>query len=359
MQIKQRAAALKKLGDFLGNFTDKNYAAIEITEEEKVFYEVLEQSVSRLQEQNPWFTPAFVRHALKEWAEALSPENIDKWLSAYVFPEEEPLRTVGLVLAGNIPLVGMHDWITTLMSGNRALVKMSSSDNKLLPLLEKYLGFVEPAFRGRTVFTDGLMRNIDAVIATGSNNSARYFEYYFGKYPHIIRKNRNGTAVLTGEETKEDLSGLADDIFLYFGLGCRNVTKIFVPKNFDLNRIFEASLKYSHLVNHRKYKNNYDYYRAVYLMSTDEDERQSLLENGLLLLKKDTGYASPVGVVFYERYHDLDEVKQILQHDAEKIQTIVSRADIDGAIPFGTTQKPALWDYADGVDTMDFLLHLQ
>ncbi len=350
-------ADFEKLGRFLAQFGPEGSRDAQLPGND-IFYEPMHMLVERARESNPWFTEENVRRAFAYWAGALQGDKIRKWLDAYDFPENPAPKKVGIIMAGNIPLVGLHDLLSVLASGHRAVVKMSSSDNKFIPLLVKYLEHINPEWKGRVEFRDGLMKDAEAFIATGSDNSARYFDYYFGKYPHIIRRNRNGVAVLTGNETDEDLEKLADDIMLYYGLGCRNVSKMFVPRGFDLNRLFKALLRYGHYIDDKKYRNNYDYNKAVFIMSTDEAERQSLIDNGLVLLKRDHRYASPIGVLFYEHYDDLEDVKKILDHDKDKIQVVVSGADIPGAVAFGTTQQPELWDYADGVDTLRFLLDL-
>jgi len=346
-----------RLGEFMSQFGPDKIQRKDGIPANDLFFEPAKLLIERAQESNPWFTPENVRLAFGNWAEALQKDKIERWLEKYDVPVSEP-KKVGIVMAGNIPLVGLHDLLSVLASGHHAVVKLSSSDNKFIPLLVKYLEHINPEWKGRVEFRDGIMKDADAFIATGSDNSARYFDYYFGKYPHIIRRNRNGVAVLTGNETDRELEGLADDMLTYFGLGCRNVSKIFVPRDYDFNKIFKASLKHADLAKHPKYKNNYDYNKAVFVMSTDPAERENLRENGLLLLKRDHRYASPVGTVFYETYDRLDDVKQILKHDKDKVQVIVSKAPVEGAVPFGQTQKPELWDYADGVDTMEFLTGL-
>ena len=358
MTIIERKNSLKKLGKFLSQFKTNAIIKDDSVPNNDPFFDVLNQLIDRAQEQNPWFTKQNILFALASWADALQEENIDKWLSMYDLKDDVQPKTVGVIMAGNIPLVGFHDFISVLMSGHKIKAKLSSNDKLLLPLLAKYLTYTNADFGHYFEFVTGTLQDIDAVIATGSNNTARYFDYYFGKYPHIIRHNRNSVAVLTGDETPEQLSGLADDVMLYFGLGCRNVSKIFVPEGYDFNRIFEALLKYKDLINYDKYRNNYDYNKAVYLMSVDADVRNSLLDNGLVLLKKDIHYASPIGVIFYEFYKNISDVKNILQQDANQIQAVVSHENITGVIPFGTTQTPQLWDYADGVDTMRFLVDL-
>lgn len=356
MTISERKKSLKNLGKFLSQFQKNGIFKQKDIPNNDIFFEVLTQLVERAQEQNPWFTKENVLFALYNWGKALQPQKIDRWFSMENFNDNVTPKTIGVVMAGNIPLVGFHDFLCVLASGHNIKAKLSSNDKLLLPLLAKYLMYLNPEYKNKIEFTDETLKNIDAVIATGSNNTARYFEYYFGKYPHIIRKNRNSVAVLSGRETPEELRLLADDIMRYFGLGCRNVSKIFVPADYDFNPLFEALLKYKDLINYQKYANNYTYNKAVYLMSVDEYVRNSLIDNGLILLKQDSRYASPVGTLFYEYYNNTDEVIKILNHDKDKIQTIVSHLpEIENTIYFGTTQSPELWDYADGVNTVKFL----
>jgi len=358
MTINNRKKSLINLGKFLSQFKKDEIIKDNSVPHNDPFFEILQQLIARAYESNSWFTRQNILYALSTWADALLPEKIDKWLKYYNLQDDFSPKNIGVIMAGNIPLVGFHDFISVLMSGHNIKAKLSSNDKYLLPLLAKYLMYDNPEFEDKISFTDGILSDIDAVIATGSNNTARYFDYYFGKYPHIIRHNRNSVAVLTGDETDKDLSGLADDIMLYFGLGCRNVSKFFVPEGYDFNPVFKAMLKYKDLINYEKYRNNYDYNKAVYLMSVDADIRNSLLDNDLVLLKKDVHYASPIGTVFYEFYNDLNDVQKILQNDNDKIQAVVSNADIDNAIAFGTTQEPQLWDYADGIDVMEFLMSI-
>ncbi|MCW5520548.1 acyl-CoA reductase [Aureitalea sp. L0-47] len=335
MQLQQRINAFVKLGEKL-NSTLQN---------EKELFETASAH-------NGWFTLENLEFALKSWNEALSEENINQWLKDYTIPETDP-KTVAIIMAGNIPLVGFHDFISVLITGNHVLAKLSSHDTILLPFIAEKLIEIEPGFKDRIEFTDGRLTNFDAVIATGSNNTARYFDYYFGKYPHIIRKNRNSVAVLSGEETQEQLKGLANDIFRYFGLGCRNVSKIFIPKEYNFDPFFNAMFSWKEIINNNKYINNYDYNKAVYLMS-DID----LLDNEFMLLKEDSNYSSPISVVFYEYYDSIDSLKNNLRENSEQIQAVVSNTELPNAIPLGNAQTPQLWDYADGVDTVEFLLNL-
>jgi len=256
-------------------------------------------------------------------------------------------------MAGNIPLVGFHDFLAVLITGHSVLIKQSSNDKHLLPYLAKYLEHIEPSFKGKIEFTEEKLYNFDAVIATGSNNTARYFEYYFREKPSIIRNNRNSLAVLTGNETKEELKGLSNDIFRYYGLGCRSISKLFVPKDYNFDSFFEAIYDWHPVINEAKYANNYDYNKAVYLMS-----EFNLLENGFLMLKEDKSYASPIATVFYEHYEDLETLKEKLNMEKEQIQCIVAKNVAPNEVSFGYTQTPELWEYADNVDPIEFLIKI-
>ena len=307
----------------------------------------------KAEQQNSWFTRANVIFAFKSWSEALSENNVQQWLSQYQLPQTTSPKKILIIMAGNLPLVGFHDLLCVLVAGHKAIVKLSSDDGVLLPYLIKQMKAFTPEWAEAVTFTDDKVTEYDAVIATGSDNTARYFEYYFGKKPHIIRKNRHSVAVLTGEETPKELQDLGKDIFLYYGLGCRSVSKLFVPQGYDFDLLFQAIYPYKDIIEEQKYANNYDYNKAVYLMSL-----YKLLENGFLLLKEDEHYGSPIATLFYEYYTNKETLKKKLATDREKIQCVVGHNFIDGEIPFGQTQTPKLWDYADGVNTLTFLLNL-
>ncbi|MCW4470147.1 acyl-CoA reductase [Flavobacterium sp. MFBS3-15] len=349
MTLTETKNAFIQLGKFLSQFAlDANHKNPEVLHNEE-FYDRFIALIALSRSHNGWYTEEQVYFSVNSWAEALTPENLDKWLAPYDLTNSGG-KTVGLILAGNIPLVGFHDFLSVLITGHTALVKTSSNDQHLLPFLAQYLIAVQPVIRERIIFTDGKLEDFDAVIATGSNNTARYFEYYFKDRPSIIRKNRNSVAVLTGHETHEELVGLGEDIFRYFGLGCRNVSKLFVPKGYDFKDFFAAIYHYKDVIFYEKYANNYDYNKAVFLMSNFK-----LLDNEFLTLKEDNGYASPISSVFYEFYDNIDDVRQRLGAEHEQLQCIVGSGVMQGSIPFGQTQKPALWDYADNVDTIAFL----
>ena len=316
----------------------------------------LQEVVRKAGHHNGWFTSENVLYALKHWGELLTEDALTDWLKSYLkshdFNRNRP-KIIGIIMAGNIPLVGFHDFLSVLLTGNKALAKLSSNDNVLLYFIKDYLVQIEPLLEDRIRFVDGKMKDFEAVIATGSDNTARYFEYYFGKVPNLIRKNRNSIAVLTGQESDEQLNALGEDVFRFYGLGCRSVSKLFVPKEYDFDRFFESIYAYHPIIEQTKYANNYDYNKAVYLMSEFR-----ILDNGFLILKEDESYASPIASLFYERYTSLDTLKKRLKKDNHLLQCVVSNGILEQEIPFGQTQIPALTDYADGVDTVDFLLNL-
>jgi hypothetical protein len=351
MDIEQRIRAFAILGDFLRQWDAPLPSANEKGGALKEEYAgAFKETILLARQHNGWFTEANVNKAVGAIAEMLTEEKLKEWVSHYPI-KNEPLKRVGVIMAGNIPLVGFHDFLCILISGNIVVAKLSSDDKLLLPLLAKILVAIEPDFMDRVHFTEGRLDNIDTIIATGSNNSARYFEYYFGKYPHIIRKNRNGVAVLDGTETKEELELLGEDVFGYFGLGCRNVSKVYLPVGFDLDRLFGAFFKFKPVLDNNKYGNNYDYNRAIYLMS-----QVPLLENGFVLFKEDKEIASPVAVLFYEYYNSPATVKAIVEKRKDEIQCVIGHTSlIPSAFPFGSAQYPSLSDYADGVDTLKFL----
>jgi hypothetical protein len=339
-----------ELGNFLSQFKkDKNILNPAVKHND-LFFDDFAHLILLSQSHNGWYTPENVYFTIESWADALTEENLTQWLSAYNLETNTP-KTVGLILAGNIPLVGFHDFVSVLISGNSVLVKTSSNDQFLLPFLAKYLMALEPEWANSITFVEGKLENFDAVIATGSNNTARYFDYYFKNKPRIIRKNRNSVAVLDGNETAAQLTALGEDIFRYFGLGCRNVSKLFVPKGYSFVAFFEAIFAYQEVIHYEKYANNYDYNKAVFLMSNFK-----LLDNGFLTIKEDTSYSSPISSVFYEFYENLEDLQIKLETEYEQIQCIVSNNLVNNSIEFGETQKPNLWDYADNVDTISFLL---
>lgn len=315
----------------------------------------LQSLLSELVHRNGWYTEKNVRHRLEVLSKGLKKEILEQWLSAYVISEKIIPKSIGVILAGNIPLVGFDDLRCVLISGNIFCGKIPSDDRMLMPMLGELLIELEPRFAGKIIFEENQLRGMDAIIATGTSNSSRYFEHYFGKYPHIIRGNKNGVAVLTGNETKEELMALGDDVFRYFGLGCRNVTKLFVPENYNFNSFFEAIYGWGEeMLRHHKYMNNYEYHKTLYLLS-----RIPLLDNNFLLLKEDEGISSPPGVVFYSNYASLDKLSKKMEKERDKIQCIIAKEGIlPNTISFGNSQWVGPSDYADGVDVLKFLINL-
>ena len=329
----------------LGNSESWKGYSIGITKSE---YEQLEQLINKQFVLNGWFTKENVKKSLVAIGQLLSLDNLNKWIYNYQINDITPKR-VGIIMAGNIPLVGFNDFLYVILSGNKAVCKLSSDDKTLLPALASHLINFEPSLKEKIEFTIGKIGEIDAIIATGSDNSMKYFKQYFGHLPHIFRKNRSSIAVLNGNESKEDLVFLGKDIFQYFGLGCRNVSHLLLPKNFNTDLFFEAIVDYHEIVNHHKYANNYDYNKAVYLMNKSE-----LLDNNFVLLRKTDELFSPLGMVNYHFYDNKKEIEDYITLHEEKIQVIVG----EGYTPFGNAQNPTLSDYADGIDTMDWLNRL-
>jgi len=351
-QLNSRIIAFSQLSEFLSQFTTKGIVKKEGIPHNDLFFDAFKMQVERSYQFNQWFTIENVLFACEGWSKSLTTNNLEDFISSVDLNNVSP-KKVAIIMAGNIPLVGFHDFLAVLISGHSVLVKQSSNDKHLLPILAKYLQYVNEDFKNNITFCEGKLEGFDAVIATGSDNTARYFEHYFGKYPSIIRKNRNSVAILTGKETEDELSNLSDDIFTYFGLGCRSVSKLFVPKDYNFDKLFNAVFKHKDIINNAKYANNYDYNKAVYLMSLFD-----LLENGFLMLKEDSSYSSPISSLFYEKYDDLDSLKTQLVADADSIQCIVANGFMENEISFGETQKPKLTDYADGVNTLAFLATL-
>jgi len=319
---------------------------------------------------NAWFTPENTTNAVKAIGKMLNEADLKTWLgsqksevrgqisegeSSDIGHPTSDIKKVGLILAGNIPLVGFHDVLCVIASGHHALIKASSNDSRLIKYILNLFVQLAPEYTDTYSFVERLA-GFDAVIATGSNNTSRYFEYYFGKVPNIIRKNRNSVALLTGKESREELFMLGHDIFDYFGLGCRNVSKLLVPKGYDFVPFFESIEPHQPIINHHKYNNNYDYNKSIYLVNGDKH-----LDNGFLLVKEDERLASPLAVLYFEYYDDTDDAQIRLAELSDNIQCIVSSLPLNQrnqVVGFGKSQQPALWDYADGVDTMAFLSKL-
>ena len=303
--------------------------------------------------ENPWFTKENVELALKGIIQLLNENDLTKWFNSYQLPQKKE-KKIGVVMAGNIPAVGFHDLMCVLLSGNILLAKPSSQDSVLIKEIIKILIEIGPELKEKIFFVERL-NDVDAIIATGSDNTSRYFEYYFKEKPHILRRNRTSVAILNGEETKEDIEELGKDIFQYFGLGCRNVSKIYIPEGYILDRFFEGIFKFEQVKNHHKYANNYDYNRSIYLMN-----QEKFLENGFVSLIESKNLVSPMAVIYYEFYKSVSDLQVELIENQYKIQCVVSnKAWFPQSIAFGNAQCPSVNDYADGIDTMEFLKNLE
>jgi hypothetical protein len=338
MNLRERIALLARLGEHLRGQDD-----------------FLQALMHRSSFHNPWFTLESQERALRAIAEdMLDSAKLERWLEAYALPPERVPKTVALVMAGNIPLVGFHDLLCVFAAGHRALIKLSDKDPFLLPYLLKLLGQFDARATACFEIAERL-QGFDAVIATGSNNSARYFEAYFGKYPHLIRKNRSSIAVLDGQESLADLQGLGKDVFQYFGLGCRNVSKLYVPVGYAFEPLLEALHEHRDIILHEKYKHNFDYNYALLILN-----KEKFLANGCVLLLENPAIQSRIASLHYEHYDDLSTVERAIAAHETEIQAAVARPGLlqRPALPFGAAQRPELWEYADGVDTLAFLQEL-
>ena len=307
----------------------------------------MQELSERTRQENGWFDESNIRRAFEGIVFMLEEQKLEKWIANYQRCPEVP-KIVGIIMAGNIPMVGFHDLLCVLISGHIAAIKPSSQDAFLTYQITAWLTEIEPRFTNNIEIKDKLDR-IDAVICTGSDNTARYFQHYFGRYPNIIRKNRTSVAILDGNETTNELKKLGEDVFTYYGLGCRNVSKLYVPKNYDFLLLFEAWESYEKVIHHHKYKNNYDYNKTILLVNEEPH-----LDNGFVIMKENNEIASPISVIYYQFYKDSSDLEKFICTDAEKIQCIIGR----DYLPFGQAQFPELWDFADGVNTMKFLMDL-
>lgn len=309
----------------------------------------LEELLLAARNENAWFVDSSVRQAIEGITAFLNKSEMEKWLDDYDLDKIVPIK-IGLITAGNIPLVGFHDVMCVLLSGHHLLIKMSSKDHTLMRFILDELVDINPEF-GSRITAAAQLNEADAFIATGSDNSARYFEYYFKNKPNVIRKNRTSVAVLTGKESQQDFENLGRDIFQYYGLGCRNVSKVFVPKGYDFEPLLDGLKPFDNIADHHKYRNNYDYNKSIYLVN-----KAPHLDTGFFLIRESEEMVSPISVLYYQEYSDKTELKSWLQDQEPKIQCTVGLSE--DQIPFGQAQKPELADYADGLDTMNFLCEL-
>lgn len=339
MTLQQRIDLLANLGGYL------------LLQDEQLL-----AHMQRAYQHNKWFTIENQEKSIQAIAQKmLRRDKLMDWLRRYKLTLYAQPKTIGLVLAGNIPLVGWHDILCVFIAGNKATIKISDKDSILMPFLIKKMVEMNPDAANYFEITERLT-NYDAVIATGSNNSARYFEAYFGKKPNIIRKNRNSIAILTGNETAEEFAKLGEDIFSYFGLGCRNISKLYVPIGYNFEPLLEALHEYRDIVLHDKYKNNFDYNFALFILNKIPHQA-----NGCILMREEKVIPSRIASLHYEFYEHIETLENELLTKQDEIQCIVTNLDLQKTttIPFGKAQQPELWDYADGIDTLDFLMNLK
>jgi len=333
MTLKERISLFSSLGELIKNSLDAKF----------------EEKINKAIQLNPWFTKHHIKTSFDSISQMLEEENVVNWIGSYNLSETKS-KDVLIITAGNIPIVGFHDLLCVLISGHKAILKISSKDNILMKYIIELLISIDSRIVDYIIIVDDVVKsNYDALIATGSDNSSKYFNYYFKDYKSIIRKNRRSVAILNGEETGEDLKQLAKDIFLYFGLGCRNVSKLYLPSGYNTDKLFNAFFDYKDVINHLKYSNNYHYNKTVYLMNSEK-----LLDNGFVLLKEDNSIQSPVATVFFEYYNNRSDLNDFIEENKVLFQCIVSKDDIE----FGQTQFPKINDYSDQIDTIEFLLSI-
>lgn len=345
--IDQRIEAFHKLGELFYDISSKKENS-----KYKKWITVFNKKINEAYQYNKWFTTENCLLSFKNWSKELTTLKLSKWLNNYELKNCSK-KTIVIIMAGNIPLVGFHDFICAKILNYKCLIKMSSDDKILLPIVIDFLDFILPGFKKNIEFTNKPLKKFDGVIATGSNSSFKYFEYYFKKYPKILRKTRHSIAVLDGNESKENLIDLGNDIFNYFGMGCRSVSKIFVPKNYNFDLLFESLFEFKEVIKNNRYANNYDYNKAIYLMG-----EKKITENGFLILKKDKNLGSPIACLFYDTYNSIKEIEKYIDNNSEYLQCIVSNFKLSNSIPLGSSQKPKIYDYADKIDTLNFLLKM-
>ena len=331
MNLEERITIMGKLGRYL----------MENNEE-------LNNVKQKAYQKNKWFTEEFINYSVKNISENfLDEKNLKKWINHYHIDDNIQPQKIGVVMAGNIPLVGFHDFLSVFITGHHQVIKLSDKDD-ILPahIIDKLKEWNVKV--SSVIKTSETLKDCDAYIATGSNNSARYFHHYFGKYPSVIRNNKTSVAVLSGDETEEQLNSLADDVYIYFGLGCRNVTKLFVPENYNFEMLLNAFKKYNYFSDITKYRNNYDYNLTLLILNN-----KYYMANETIILSENENIFSPVSVLHYSFYKNANDIFDQLKNN-ENVQCIVGK----NHVPFGKAQEPDLFDYADGIDTIEFLLSL-
>ena len=345
MNLNNRITLFVKLGRFFSDYINNNLESLERNK----FDKAINESILH----NSFFSKKNILKSLLSWSNVLTKKSIDNFLSNYLIKIKKREKKIAIIMAGNIPLVGFHDFFCVILSGNFAIIKLSSKDSHLFKFILSFLVRENPDFSTKFDIVENKLKIFDAVIATGNNISANQFELYFKKYPKIIRKNRHSIAILNGNETKKEIELLANDIFYYYGLGCRNVSKIFIPNNYNLDILFKSFVLWNEVINKNSYSNNYNYYRAIYLLN-----KEVFFDNGFVLLKESEKIGSPVGTIYFEYYKSDNQIKEMIKKNNEKIQCIVSNNNYPKTIKFGETQMPNLNDFADDIDTFNFLLKL-
>ena len=345
MTITNRQQAFVQLGLFINRHFSNNW-----NQKEERFHKDLTSLIDVAYTFNGWFTPDNIKRALVGISEMLEEKQLFEFSTLIKEPKKS--KNVAIIMAGNIPAVGFHDMLCVLLSGHSVLIKVSSDDPAFIPFLAGMLIYYQQDFAPKINFSEGKLINFDSVIATGSDNTAKHFEYYFGKYPNIIRKNRSSVAILNGKETKEELTQLGKDIFYYYGLGCRNVNKIYVPEGYVFDGLFEALYEYKYVLDNKKYNNNYEYNRAIYLL-----DLIPFLDNNFLMIKESADLHAPTSVLFYETYTNQESLVEKIKPLLPNLQCIVTNFEIEGlkTISLGCTQEPSIFDFADNVNTLDFL----
>ena len=345
MNLNNRITLFVKLGRFFSDYINNNLESLERNK----FDKAINESILH----NSFFSKKNILKSLLSWSNVLTKKSIDNFLSNYLIKIKKREKKIAIIMAGNIPLVGFHDFFCVIISGNFAVIKLSSKDSHLFKFILSFLVKENPDFSTKFDVVENKLQIFDAVIATGNNISANQFELYFKKYPKIIRKNRHSIAILNGNETKKEIELLANDIFYYYGLGCRNVSKIFIPNNYNLDILFKSFVLWNEVINKNSYSNNYNYYRAIYLLN-----KEVFFDNGFVLLKESEKIGSPVGTIYFEYYKSDNQIKEMIKKNNDKIQCIVSNNNYPKTIKFGETQMPNLNDFADDIDTFNFLLKL-
>tara|TARA_Y100000741_G_scaffold325771_1_gene277481 strand:- start:316 stop:1338 length:1023 start_codon:yes stop_codon:yes gene_type:complete len=339
IDLNSKIKILNELGIYISTIINNNPKSI------------LDKLTKSTINKNRWFDEKSIIYSLKTWSNLLKSDLIEKWIDIYKLSSIKKKKTIALILPGNIPLVGFHDILCVWILDYIWIVKLSSKDDILIPFLTDYLE--EKSGYKSFSYTSLSIKKYDAVIATGSNNSSIYFEYYFSKHPNIIRKNRTSVAFLEGNETKIDLNNLGKDILLYYGLGCRNVSKLYIPIGFDLNKIFKGLEPFSYIINNSKYINNYNYNKSIFLIN-----QEKFLDNGYFILKESSNLYAPISCAFYEFYNNIKDLKYKLHDIKDNLQCIVSKKGKIKGNTFGSTQNPSLQDYADNIDTIEFLINI-